>query len=136
MVKDYPVAYQCVIAGCSSGGYKLYRRTKQICSVHYYVNGEGNCTCDVGFVLHPFPTTTRNPKAREVWRKLVNGEDPNKRGQLWSPSKDSRVCSEHFVGAGHHMRIHTLHSCLAMAQQQNVQESIPCQHKERGQNMN
>ena len=98
MAKDYPVAYQCATAGCSNGGYKFKRWKQQICSAHNCVNGKGNCTCDVGFVIHPFPTAKRNPKAREVWKKLVNREDPNKRGQLWSPSKDSRVCSEHFVG--------------------------------------
>ena len=137
MAKDYPVAHQCAIAGCSNGGYKFKRWKQQICSVHNCVNGEGNCTCDVGFVLHPFPTAKRNPKAREVWKKLVNREDPNKRGQLWFPSKDSRVCSEHFVEVrpSHKNPYSSLKTWL-MTQQQNLQESIPRQHEERGQNMN
>ncbi|KAL4223401.1 hypothetical protein ACF0H5_016872 [Mactra antiquata] len=44
--------------------------------------------------LFPFPTTKKNPESRDKWKRLVGRESGNK---LWSPSKDSRVCSSHFV---------------------------------------
>ena len=37
----------------------------------------------------------KSPNQRDNWRRLVNREGKN--NQLWEPSKDSRVCSFHFV---------------------------------------
>jgi len=44
--------------------------------------------------LFTFPTKKKTPDAREKWKQLVGRLDGTK---LWSPSKDSRVCSRHFV---------------------------------------
>ena len=37
----------------------------------------------------------KSPNQRNNWRRLVIGEGKN--NQLWKPSKDSRVCSFHFI---------------------------------------
>lgn len=44
--------------------------------------------------LFTFPTKKKNPETRERWKQVVGRQDGNK---LWSPPKDSRVCSKHFV---------------------------------------
>jgi len=36
----------------------------------------------------------RQPQARQQWKQLVGRREGSK---LWSPAKDSRVCSRHFV---------------------------------------
>ena len=46
------------------------------------------------FRLYPFPTRGTDPENRRKWQQLINRQD--KKGKLWSPSKDSRVCSRHF----------------------------------------
>ena len=46
------------------------------------------------FRLYPFPTRGTDPENRRKWQQLSNRQD--KKGKLWSPSKDSRVCSRHF----------------------------------------
>ena len=46
------------------------------------------------FRLYPFPTLKKDPAKREKWKMLVNRSSNKK---LWDPSKDSRVCSLHFV---------------------------------------
>ena len=46
--------------------------------------------------LFPIPTKGRNPTGRNIWIKLINRQKIGKR-QYWEPSKDSRVCSDHFV---------------------------------------
>ena len=37
----------------------------------------------------------KSPNQRNNWRRLVIGEVKN--NQLWKPSKDSHVCSFHFI---------------------------------------
>lgn len=48
------------------------------------------------FRLFPFPTERKDPNKRNNWMKLVNRSD-ERRMHLWQPSKDSRVCSLHFL---------------------------------------
>ena len=55
--------------------------------------GDKGCSCDIGFKLFPFPTVK---KSSDQWKKMINRENPKKNGQLWLPSKDSKVCSDHF----------------------------------------
>lgn len=43
--------------------------------------------------MFTFPTKKKNPERRERWKQLIGRRCGNK---LWSPSKDSRVCSVHF----------------------------------------
>ena len=49
------------------------------------------------FRLFPFPTKKKNPTARDSWRKIINRNVDLKGCKLWEPSKDSRVCSKHFI---------------------------------------
>ena len=44
--------------------------------------------------MFPFPTKRYDVEQRERWKQLVGRQDGRR---LWSPSKDSRVCSNHFV---------------------------------------
>ena len=46
------------------------------------------------FRLFPFPTAKKRLVDRQKWKQLINRKDD--KGKLWSPSKDSRVCSLHF----------------------------------------
>lgn len=43
--------------------------------------------------MFTFPTKKKNPERRERWKQLIGRQDGK---TLWSPSKDSRVCSDHF----------------------------------------
>ena len=45
--------------------------------------------------MFTFPTKKKNPDGRERWKQLIGRRTGNK---LWSPTKDTRVCSSHFVG--------------------------------------
>ena len=52
--------------------------------------------CFVFNSLHPFSTKKKKPEERQTWKNLINRQDINNKGKLWSPSKYSRVCSHHF----------------------------------------
>ncbi|KAK3088554.1 hypothetical protein FSP39_020520 [Pinctada imbricata] len=45
--------------------------------------------------LFPFPTQKKDREKRERWKQLVGRAGQGKK--LWSPSKDSRICSNHFI---------------------------------------
>ena len=47
------------------------------------------------FRMFPFPTKKKKEEERQKWKQLVNRQ--NRKGKLWSPSKDMRVCSKHFI---------------------------------------
>ena len=47
------------------------------------------------FRFFAFPTEKRHPLDRDNWKKLIKWGDS--KNHLWNPSKDSRVCSLHFV---------------------------------------
>ena len=47
------------------------------------------------FRLFPFPTQKKDREKRERWKQLVGRAGQGKK--LWSPSKDSRICSNHFI---------------------------------------
>ena len=47
--------------------------------------------------LFPFPTLLRNPDGRQRWKEAVNRADAKRPWKYMDPSKDQRVCSEHFV---------------------------------------
>ena len=57
---------------------------------------ESTVTLNKFFSLHPFPTKKKKPEERQTWKNLINRQDINNKGKLWSPSKYSRVCSHHF----------------------------------------
>ncbi|KAL5008430.1 hypothetical protein ScPMuIL_014011 [Solemya velum] len=92
------MAYHCAVSGCSNGSYRLLRWEKERCQQCQLPRGKaGSCTCDPPFKLHPFPTSRKNRELRQQWKVLINRTSAKSRGKLWSPSKDSRVCSDHFV---------------------------------------
>ena len=47
--------------------------------------------------LFAFPTTKRKPEERAKWKHLINRLEKKGKMKLWLPSKDSRVCSLHFI---------------------------------------
>lgn len=82
----------CAVKGCSNSTVHLARWRKKKCAIHkrYF----GSCYCHPPFVLHPFPTVTRNPSLRKQWIHAVNRK--TRSGSTWSPSADDRICSFHF----------------------------------------
>ena len=59
------------------------------------------CVCFIHFRLFPFPTKEKNPTVRDARQKIVNRNVDLKGCKLWEPSKDSRVCSKHFIDEEH-----------------------------------
>ena len=90
------MAQHCAVSKCSNGKYKILQWAQELCDIHKCKKGDKGCSCDIGFKLFPFPTVKKNKHLRGQWKKMINRENPKKKGQLWSPSKDSRVCSDHF----------------------------------------
>ncbi|XP_053379793.1 uncharacterized protein LOC128548566 [Mercenaria mercenaria] len=88
------MAFTCAVNNCSNGGYWLNKWKKQLCTVCGCLHSEKHCKCNPPFRLFSFPTQKRNPEGRLRWKQLVNRINGNK---MWSPSKDSRVCSKHFL---------------------------------------
>jgi len=85
----------CVVTGCSNGDYRLSKWKEVFCKVHKVIRGNEMCTCQAPFQLHPFPTEKRNKEARDIWIKLVNRKKDGVKN--WSPGRQCRVCSNHFV---------------------------------------
>ncbi|KAL5017912.1 hypothetical protein ScPMuIL_003634 [Solemya velum] len=88
------MALTCCVKDCSNGAYWLKKWKLQLCNVCGCLYGDKLCTCEPPFRLFTFPTKKKNPETRERWKEVVGRQDGNK---LWSPPKDSRVCSKHFV---------------------------------------
>ncbi|XP_060605752.1 uncharacterized protein LOC132758213 [Ruditapes philippinarum] len=88
------MALTCAVQNCSNGGYWLKKWRKQLCSVHGSIHGERFCKCSEPFRLFTFPSKKSRPAVREKWKQLVGRSNGAK---LWSPPKDSRICSRHFV---------------------------------------
>ncbi|XP_052271522.1 uncharacterized protein LOC127872201 [Dreissena polymorpha] len=89
------MALTCCVQNCSKGAYWLNKWKKQLCDVCGCLHKERDCKCDPPFRLFTFPTKKKNPEQREKWKQLVGRRQGS--GQLWSPGKDSRVCSDHFT---------------------------------------
>ncbi|KAL5021766.1 hypothetical protein ScPMuIL_000921 [Solemya velum] len=70
---------------------KVLQRVQINCNVD---KDSKQCVCQPPFRLYAFPTAKKDKQMREKWKKLINRTDSN--GKMWSPSKDSRVCSDHF----------------------------------------
>ncbi|XP_077391669.1 uncharacterized protein LOC144027748 isoform X2 [Festucalex cinctus] len=85
----------CSVRDCHNGLYGLKKWMKEFCHVHHCNKGTSRCTCDPPYVLIPFPTERKAPERRAEWTKLMNRK--NKTGKNWDPTKNSRVCSVHFV---------------------------------------
>ena len=48
-------------------------------------------------MLHAFPTVKKAPERRKIWIQNINRLEPGSKNKLFTPSKDSRVCSYHFI---------------------------------------
>ncbi|XP_052285025.1 uncharacterized protein LOC127881311 [Dreissena polymorpha] len=89
------MALTCCVQNCSKGAYWLNKWKKKLCDVCGCLHKERDCKCDPPFRLFTFLTKKKNPEQREKWKQLVGRRQGS--GQLWSPGKDSRVCSDHFT---------------------------------------
>lgn len=85
-----PFVY-CCVQGCSSSKYHLKKWQENYCDVHVFI---GSFTCAPPFVLLPFP---RDSTAKQEWVHSVNRKDSDHPWKCWQPTKDSRICSRHFV---------------------------------------
>ena len=65
--------------------------------IYIYIYNIYVCVYFIHFRLFPFPTRKKNPTARDEWRKTVNRNVDLKGCKIWELSKESRVCSKHFV---------------------------------------
>ncbi|XP_052820235.1 uncharacterized protein LOC128246068 [Mya arenaria] len=89
------MALTCCVKSCSNGSYWLKKWKSQLCDVCGCLHKEKLCSCEPPFRLFTFPTKIKNPERREKWKQLVGRSVGSK---LWSPPKDSRICSRHFIG--------------------------------------
>ena len=89
------MSYHCVVKDCSNGSYRLNKWKKEICLEHNCRYDE--CTCPPPFKLYPFPTVKKNIEKRKLWIKLINRLQTGSKSKLFEPTKDSTVCSNHFV---------------------------------------
>ena len=79
----------CSIIGCSNGDYQLAKWREEHTKIH------NSCSCDAPFTLFTFPTKRANIFGRKKWKKLINRVNSDK--SPWTPGKQSRVCSKHFI---------------------------------------
>lgn len=92
-VKFTNMAYTCAVKDCSNGAYWLNKWKKQLCDVCGCLHKDKMCSCEPPFRIFAFPTRKYDAEMRNRWQHLVGRQKSNK---MWSPSKDSRVCSRHF----------------------------------------
>ncbi|XP_066917038.1 uncharacterized protein [Clytia hemisphaerica] len=81
------MSYHCIVIGCQNGSYKL-KKWKKVNINHVE---------EPPFQLFPVPTLKKHPEKRSIWRRNINRLAPGSKNKLLDPSKDARVCSEHFV---------------------------------------
>lgn len=87
----------CAMFGCGNSGARLTKWMDKQCSIHNCNQGTSYCDCSPPFRLFPFPTEAKDSEARQSWIKLVNRK--GKKGKIWQPNNNSRVCSDHFPDA-------------------------------------
>ncbi|XP_065665774.1 uncharacterized protein LOC136087229 [Hydra vulgaris] len=86
----------CAVQGCSNSSRVLKKWLQAYCDQHMCKRQANECSCSKPFRLYPFPTSKKNHGKRDSWKKLLNRIDKDS-NKLFSPSKDSRICSLHFV---------------------------------------
>lgn len=91
------MAYHCPIIGCSSGSYRLMKWKAAVCEIHGVPHESAAGLCDPPFRLHALPTCKKKPAERDKWIRLISRIDGTAKEKLWSPSKNARVCSKHFI---------------------------------------
>ena len=93
----FPGSRTCCVLGCQNSGQKLTSWLKSQCSVHNSTRDLYTCDCKPPFLLFPFPSEKKDPDSMKTWTKLVNRMSTSKRGKIWEPNCDSRICSQHFL---------------------------------------
>ncbi|CAC5379540.1 unnamed protein product [Mytilus coruscus] len=83
----------CAVFKCTQNGKKLTKWREIHCEIHDCNKGTCRCICEPPFKLFPFPT--KDLEDRKLWIKVINRQQ--KKGKIWEPNYDSRVCSEHFL---------------------------------------
>lgn len=81
------MAYHCAVTGCSNGSYRLKK----------WKNEHKEAGLQAPFTLHAFPTEKKAPERRKIWIQNINRLEPGSKTKLFTPSKDSRICSYHFI---------------------------------------
>ena len=82
----------CCVIGCFNSGPKLKRWSEEDCLIHKRIHA--CCPCSPPYKLIPFPTLAKDPEKRDAWIRCVNRI--MECGGKWSPTTNSRICSEHF----------------------------------------
>ena len=72
--------------GCGNGSYRLNK----------WKNESKKCDSEPPFKLFPFPTLKKDPEKRNIWISNINRLEEGSKLKLFTPSKDMRVCSNHF----------------------------------------
>ena len=83
----------CAVVGCQNSTLKIDKWKKEICDIHSKSRDECQCTPQP-FRLFTFPASKTKKEDREKWAKLIKRAGKN--GNLWQPTDNDRVCSEHF----------------------------------------
>ncbi|XP_070182348.1 uncharacterized protein [Littorina saxatilis] len=93
------MAYHCPMIDCGNGSYRLEKWKAKLCQIHQVSHESVDCSCQPPFSLHPLPTRKKKPSQRDKWIRLISREDTTADGRhkLFSPAKDARVCSRHFL---------------------------------------
>lgn len=85
----------CVVIGCPNSGKKLNKWATQTCNVHGCLNLTDTCNCEPPFKLVSFPSKLKDNAGWKQWTNAINRNI--KKGKVWVPKNNSRVCSKHFV---------------------------------------
>lgn len=84
----------CAVVGCKNSSYKLDKWKILKCKTHPGKLKQ-SCQCERPFQLYCFPGEKRYKDKRDKWARLLKRK--NFDSTEWIPSKNHRVCSEHFV---------------------------------------
>jgi hypothetical protein len=97
--KPWKGSRHCAVVGCSNGDYALAKWKNSVCEKHMSKYSTEPCNCLPPFELYNFPTKKKNPDGRKKWIQLLNrsAKSASASCKMWSPTKGSRVCSEHFI---------------------------------------
>ena len=83
----------CAVTSCKNNSGKLKKWKGEICTFHGIL--QEFCDCAPPFQLFTFPGPVRDPKDREIWVSLIRRKNVD--GSDWHPTKEDRVCSDHFL---------------------------------------
>ncbi|XP_065683918.1 uncharacterized protein LOC124809504 [Hydra vulgaris] len=85
----------CVVKDCHNSIRDIINWKNLFCEEHGCLRKSDLCSFNPPFRLFPFPTILKCSIKRNIWIKLINRK--TKEGKYCEPSKNSCVCSNHFV---------------------------------------